>query len=815
MHRIHIIVLALLLSSSVYAQRHTLNGYISDMSSGERLIGATVIDTVSGYGAVSNNSGFYSLTLPEGKVCLQFSYVGYAPSDYICIELQRDTLVSCTLSENTRLQEVTVVGHQSVSAPQSVQMSAIEVPVQQIKGIPALAGEVDVIKALQLLPGVQSGSEGSAGLYVRGGGPDENLIMLDGVPLYNVNHMMGLFSVFNADAVKNVTLFKGNFPAHFGSRLSSVVDVRQNDGNSSWWHGNVTVGLISAKINAEGPLPWTKRQVEQIKRGEKIETNATTFNISARRTYFDLFTAPIIGVVSRNESAGQTSLLPGYYFYDFNAKLTHRFTDDDKFSLSVYAGDDDIYIRVKDNGEGDTNNTETNMRLRWHWGNLLTALNWEHRFGARMFSNTQLSFTRYRYNLNQQMALTTTQESVSATMNEQMEYRSYVGDLMLQTNFTFIPSPKHELHWGANYIYHIFRPQVSSLRFGVKGNQNIIDDEFSDIVNIDTTLTDGTIHAHEASVYVEDNYTPLRWLRFNIGLRGSLYAVDGKVYPSFEPRVGIRALATKDLAIKVSYAYMSQYIHMLSSSNVSLPTDLWVPVTKQIVPMRSMQVAGGLSYNVLGQVELSLEGYYKKMLNMIEYKDGASFMGSTAGWEQKVCMGEGWSYGIEFLAQRTIGRVTGWVGYTWSRSWRLFNREGQQINYGKPFPAKYDREHDLSLTVQWAVNKLVDLNATFVYGTGNRATLGTQVYYDTHELTTVVYVPERNNYKMPDYHRLDLGATFHYALRKHPDMQSIWNISIYNVYNNMNPFLLYNKDDKMYKVTLFPIIPSVSYTFKF
>lgn len=800
----------------LFGQRHTVNGYVSDASSGERLIGATVVDTVSGFGAVTNNSGFYSLTLPDGNVGLQCSYVGYAASQTRVFSLNSDTLVSFIISENTHLQEVTVVGHQSVSSPNSVQMSAIEVPVQQIKGIPALAGEVDVIKALQLLPGVQSGSEGSAGLYVRGGGPDENLIMLDGVPLYNVNHMMGFFSVFNADAVKNVTLYKGNFPARFGSRLSSVVDVRQNDGNRVGWHGNVSIGLISAKINAEGPIPWNKQQLEQLRRGEKIERNATTFNISARRTYFDLFTAPIVGIISRRETNGDLNLRAGYYFYDFNAKITHLFTDDDKLSLTVYAGDDDIYFRVNHEGESENKtDRKTNAKFAWHWGNLLTALNWEHRFSPRIFSNTQLSYTRYRYDLRQQMAVTSSQNAMSATMNEQMEYRSFVGDLMLQTNFNFAPSPKHEMRWGANYIFHQFRPQVSALNFKVNGNQNIIDDDFSNIVNVDTTLTDGTINAHEASVYIEDTYTPWRWLKLNLGLRGSLYSVSGKTYPSFEPRVGIRALAMKDLSIKASYAYMSQYIHLLSNSSVSLPTDLWVPVTKNIVPMRSMQVAGGVSYNLLGQVELSVEGYYKKMLNLIEYKDGASFMGSTTGWEEKVCMGEGWSYGVEFLAQRTIGKVTGWIGYTWSRAWRLFNREDQQINYGKPFPAKYDREHDLSITVQWAVNKLVDLNATFVYGTGNRATLGTQVYYDPNTESEVAYVPERNNYLMPDYHRLDIGATFHYPLRRHPDMQSVWNVSVYNVYNNMNPFLLYSEDNVMYKVTLFPILPSVSYTFKF
>ncbi len=796
--------------------RFTVNGYVSDISSGERLIGATVVDTISGYGAVTNNSGYYSLTLPQGEVGLQVSYVGYSQTAAMSLTLQSDTLINFLLIENTRLQEVTVVGHQNINGPQSVQMSAIEVPVQQIKNIPALAGEVDILKAIQLLPGVQSGTEGSAGIYVRGGGPDENLIMLDGVPLYNVNHMMGFFSVFNADAVKNLTLYKGNFPARFGSRLSSVIDVRQNDGNRSGWHGNVSVGLISAKMNVEGPIPWTKQQAQQLRDSGFISRNATTFSVSARRTYFDLFTAPLIELISKKESGGDMGLMAGYYFYDVNTKITHLFTDDDKLSFTLYAGDDDIYFNATGNDMfSELESSKTRMKLSWNWGNLLTSLNWEHRFSNRIFSNTQLSFTRYRYDLGQSLALTSSESNNSATMNERMQYKSLVADLMLQTNFSFVPSPKHEMRWGADYIFHTFRPQVSSLAFKLNGSQEIIDDDFSGILDIDTTLTDGTIYAHEASVYFEEEYSPWQWLKLNLGLRGSLYGVNGKVYPSLEPRVGIRALATKDLSIKMSYAYMSQYIHMLSNSDVSLPTDLWVPVTDRITPMRSWQAAAGLSYNVLGQVTLSVEGYYKKMYNLIEYKDGASFMGSTTGWEDKVCIGDGWSYGVEFLAQRNVGRVTGWIGYTWSRAWRQFDREGEQINFGRPFPAKYDREHDLSLTLQWAVNKLVDLNATFVYGTGTRATLGTQVYYDPLSKIQVVYVEERNNYKLPDYHRLDLGATFHYALKKHPDKQSIWNVSIYNVYNSMNPFLLYNSGNRMYKVTIFPIIPSVSYTFRF
>ena len=783
----------------------TVCGYVTDAGSGERLIGATVLDTLSRQGTATNTSGYFTLTLSQKEAAIRVSYVGYAPSEVYHLTLTTDTLLHVGLRENTRLEELTVIAEQSLSGPESVQMSVVEVPVQQIKGIPALAGEVDVLKAIQLLPGVQSGTEGSAGLYVRGGGADENLIILDDVPLYNVNHMLGFFSVFNAEAIKNVTLYKGSFPARYGSRLSSVVDVRQRDGSQTGWHGTAMVGLISAKLNVEGPIPWNKQQVDMIRNKEIITRNATTFSLSARRTYYDLFMAPLLAAIVSNGTDGQNATA-GYFFYDVNARLTHRFNENDKLSASFYMGDDEIYVRYRANNTTSADDPKVQMRLNWDWGNLLATLNWEHRFSPKIFSTTQLSYTRYRYDLRQSLSYDVAGSDMTTSLGESMDYNSYVNDLMLQTQFSYIPSSRHDLRWGGNYIFHQFRPQVTSFNLRLSGTTDFA---------VDTLLTDGQIPAHEASLFVEDTYTPLSWLRLNLGLRGSLYATQGKVYPSLEPRIGVRALAFRGVAVKAGYSYMSQYVHLLSNSSVSLPTDLWVPVTRQILPMRSMQVAAGLSYDVLGCLELSVEGYYKRMVNLIEYRDGASFIGTTEGWEQKVCMGDGWSYGVEFLAQRKAGKLTGWIGYTWSRSMRQFDREGQTINFGRPFPAKYDREHDLSITLQYAVTKHIDLSTTFVYGTGARATLGTQTYYDPISRQTLTYIPERNNYRMPDYHRLDIGASFHYPLRKHPEWQSVWNVSVYNVYNNMNPFLLYQDSGRMYKVSIFPILPSVSYSFKF
>ena len=811
------------------AQTYTINGYVSDAASAERLIGAAVFDTISQHGSVTNTAGFYTLTLPAGKHAIQVCYVGYHPSTPIVLDLRKDTLISFNLHSSTRLEEVTVVAHPSLSGPQSAQMSAIEVPISQIKGIPAIGGEVDVLKAIQLLPGVQSGSEGTTGIYVRGGGPDENLITLDGVPLYNVSHLMGFFSVFNADAVKNVTLYKGNFPARYGSRLSSVIDVRQNDGNATGYHGNLSVGLLSAKLNVEGPIYWNKNDWRRFAAGDTVRAK-TTFNISARRTYFDLFTAPLMALIAK--VAADVNGTGGYYFYDVNAKLSHTFSENDRLSGSFYMGDDVMYLRYGFDWSYMSELNKGDLNVRMGWGNLVAAANWEHRYNSRLFSNTQVAFTRYRYRLGENMHETYTywdnqDVKQSGGFDQSMGYNSNIYDVSANTHFEFTPNSRHTLNFGAEFIYHQFQPSVSNFFVAELGEGMRF--------QLDTTIIGGELmRGYEATVYVEDSYTPWSWLKLNYGLRGSLYHTGGKTYPSLEPRLGARALITKDFAFKASYSYTSQYVHMLSNSSISLPTDLWVPVTKKIPPMHAMIVAAGLSYDLFGQLEISVEGYYKRMKNLIEYKDGATFFGTSTGWEDKVAVGDGWSYGVELLLQRKVGPVTGWIGYTWSRTMRQFDREGQELNFGKPFHAKYEREHDLSVTLQYEVNKKVDLSATFVYGTGQRATLGTQTYHDPtlEEADNTTYpiqhriIGERNNYIMPDYHRLDVGATFHIPHHKSGDpslSKGGWltraehqvYVGVYNVYCRMNPYLLYESGGKLYQISLFPLLPSVSYNFKF
>lgn len=785
----------LFLPLCAFSQRHTINGYVSDAQSGERLIGASVYDTISHKGTVTNNSGFYTLTLQGEEAAIQVSYVGYNASPVQQLRFAQDTLLNIRLSGNTSLDEVVVTSRRSVSSPESVQMSAIEIPIAQLKTIPAIGGEVDIMKAIQLLPGVQSGSEGSAGVYVRGGGPDENLILLDGVTLYSVNHIMGFFSVFNADAVKNVTLYKGNFPAQYGGRLSGIIDVRQNDGNSEGYHGNISVGLLAAHANFEGPIPH-----------KRDSTGSTTFNLSARRTYFDAFTTPIMMAITSKNGYSSSA---GAYFYDVNAKLTHTFQNqNDKLSGSFYMGDDAVYVN-NDYRETRPRPYSEHMQVRMNWGNILGAINWEHRYSARLFSNTQLSYTRYRYRLKENLATEEKMDSANYRFEQQMGYNSSLRDLTLQSHYDWTPLPHNSLHFGLQYTYHQFRPEVS---------RAFISESGSVTPNLtDTTFTDGIMHGHEAALYLEDQWSPWQWLKLNIGLRGSLYAIDGRIYPSLEPRFGLRALLTKDLAFKASYSYTTQYVHMLSNSSVALPTDLWVPVTRNILPMHSMIVAAGLSYNILDQVEASVEGYYKRSVNLLEYRDGASFFGANTSWQDKVAMGDGWSYGVELLLQRKVGPVTGWIGYTWSRTMRQFDREGQVINGGKPFHAKYDREHDLSITLQYQINPRIDIAGTFVYGTGTRGSLTMYSYYDPADNIDITQQQERNNFKMPDYHRLDLGINFHFPhpYRWSADAEHILSISVYNVYCHDNPYMIISEGPYLKQISIFPVLPSISYTFKF
>ena len=790
------------------AENFTISGYIRDAASDETIIGATILDRTSGKGCVSNEYGFYSLTLSTPKVELQYSYVGYEPINY-SFKLRRDTIINIKLLSNTTLKELNVTAAQKMFGAEGSQMSAVQVAVEQIKAMPSIGGETDIIKSLQLLPGVQGGTEGSSGMYVRGGAPDENLLLLDGVPIYNVNHLFGFFSAFNADAVKSVTLYKGSFPARYGGRLSSVVDVKTNDGDMYNYKGNFSIGLISSKFQVEGPL-WK---------------GYTSFNISGRRTYADLLIQPALALLGKQNQMDNTNA--GYYFYDVNAKLTHKFSDNDRLQASFYMGDDLIYANIREAMTETTdswsrNRAEQWMKTRWKWGNIVATLRWNHVINQQMFLSTAVNYTQYRYNMN--LGIENKQLIYSLNSNTLLDqqgisvgvgYNSGINDISAKTELDYSPIAGHNLKLGLGYTYHIYRPGVTTSNYSYKM------DNTSNVSN-DTTYGDKNILAHETVLYAEDEMTLDSRIKMNVGLHYATYTVDSKFYHSLQPRLSLRVKLYDGLSLKTGYAYMNQYVHLLSNNNISLPSDLWIPITAKVPPEKVHQASLGLFYDLLDWATLSVEGYYKHTDNIIEYRDGATFFGSTSNWEDKVAVGKGWSYGIEFLAQRTVGKFTGWIAYTWSRSERQFNQDGNIINNGKIFRSKYDREHDISITAAYKIRWWVDISATWVYSTGSFGTLPLQKYYGINpngQLLVQDYISARNNYQYEDYHRLDIGVNFHYH-GHFKNLTHTWNISAYNAYNRMNPFLIYqtadeNKQLQLTKLTLFPIIPSISYTLRF
>ncbi|MGK0391243.1 MAG: hypothetical protein ACI94Y_004005 [Maribacter sp.] len=753
-------------------EKFTISGYIEDAGSGEKLIESNVFDDVSISGTVSNLYGFYSITLPKDTVKLSFSYIGYSTQSYE-IYLNKDITIDIKLGEITELSTVTVTADKLEERfEEQTQMSRIDVPIAQIKKIPALLGEVDVMKALQLLPGVQSGGEGTSGLYVRGGSPDQNLVLLDGVPVYNVSHLFGFFSVFNADAIRNVTLTKGGFPARYGGRLSSVLDINMKEGNDKEFHGEGSIGLIAAKATVEGPI-WKDK---------------TSFIVSGRRTYIDLLTRPII----KSQADGNVG---GYYFYDVNAKVNHKFNKKHRLYASTYLGQDVFYLNVEDKEDGFSLNSG------FDWGNTTAALRWNYMMSNKLFANTAVTYSRYQFDL-------ITEQSDASDQSFAAKYTSNIKDFGVKIDFDYMPSPNHYVRFGLNAINHTFKP--GALQFNISDG-----DDF----NTDTIIGTQNTTAWEYFMYVEDDFKIGKNFSTNLGFHLSAFSVEDKTYAAPQARVGMRYLLPKGVAIKASYSMMTQYIHLLTNEGVGLPTDLWVPSTAQIKPQRSWQAALGLAKTFGADYEVSIEGYYKKMDNLLSYKEGASFL-SFDDWQEKVEQGQGDSYGAEFFVQKKKGKTTGWIGYT--LSWN--NRQFENINSGEEYPFKYDRRHDLSVVVSHEFNDRISLAGTWIYGTGNSITLNEARYFSFDPSSDgfgeiygeEVGVPgSKNNYRMKSYHRLDVGVNFTKQKKRY---QRTFSIGTYNTYNRRNPFFIYYDDgnDKTFKqVSIFPLIPYFTWSFKF
>jgi hypothetical protein len=779
----------------------TLSGSITDATTGESILGANVYVEELEKGVPTNLYGFYSLTLPKGKYTINYSFIGYQKIER-SIELNADTKLNIELAPMAiQTEEAVVVGEKSANT-ESTDMGRVDLEVEQIKTLPALLGEVDILKTIQFMPGVQSAGEGNSGFYVRGGGPDQNLILLDNATIYNASHLFGFFSVFNADAVKNIELIKGGMPASYGGRISSVLDISLKEGNNKRYEFDGGIGLISSRFTAQGPLKKDK----------------SSFIISGRRTYIDVLVSPFINPESNFAGTG-------YYFYDLNAKVNYKLSDKDQLFLSGYFGRDVFGFSSANAG----------FQVDIPWGNAMGSLRWNHLFNDQLFMNVNLTYSDYRF------------EFAGGQDDFRFTLKSGIEDWSGKVQFSWYPDVRHTIKFGADYVFHEFSPSQATAQSG--------DTEF---ILGEEMLT----YSHEAAVYIQDEFDLTTDLRINAGLRYSYFAHVGpftrfvedenqdnfgavgppetivydrgdliKDYGGFEPRLSARYRINERSSIKAGFAQNYQYVHLASLSPTSLPTDVWLPSTDVVAPQFGRQYSIGYFRNFFDdQYEASAEIYYKDMRNLVEYEEGAQPENNlNNNTDNQLVFGTGYSYGLELFFKKRYGDLTGWIGYTWSKTMRQFD----ELNGGREFPFRFDRRHDLSVIASYKLDERWEFGAAFVYATGNAITLPVSRFF--YEGRVVDVYGDRNGFRMAPFHRADISATYYPQKRKKKDdeaakvrkrtFKSSWTFSVYNLYNRQNPYFIYFGNDgnlnegtleiKAYQVSLFPILPSVTWNFSF
>ena len=782
---------------TIRADEYSVSGYVKDSESGIELVGATVLVDGRSVGTVTDDTGFFKISFADPvSVNIYFSFVGYTSvSRSVFVDRNVTLDVELTQSE-VGLGEIEVVGASPLEEVRSTQMSLVSLEAAEIEKLPAFLGEVDVIKSIQLLPGVQSGTEGSTGFYVRGGGPDQNLILMDGVPIYNASHVLGFLSIFNSDALQNVELIKGGFPARYGGRLSSVVNLNMKDGNLENYESDGVVGLVFSSFTTQGP----------------IVKDRLSYIISGRRTYIDVLARPFL---NKSLADGQTLTS---YFYDSNAKLNFLASSRDKITLSAYLGKD-VYGSTY-----ETKDTEVDPVFRTvnsggtEWGNRVMSLRWKRMISENLFVTSSLLYSRYRFDVltHFQQIEETTPPTVQS---EQIVYASGIEDKGARIDFDFQPRPSHSIRFGTNFGRHFFNPGVSHLKLNLT-DQGIID----------TTLTPNTFQfsASEGYLYFEDDIRFSERLQANLGVHGSLMSVRGKNYTSLEPRLALRYLLTPSWSAKASFGTMQQYLHLLTNTGINLPTDIWLAATDRVGPQRAWQGALGTALSVSDRYIVTVEGYYKDMRGLLEYEPGSNYLAPNTDWQDKIVVGRGWSYGAEFLIRKKRGGTTGWIGYTLSWTRRKF----AGLNGAETFPYRYDRRHDLSVVLSHDLSDRVDVGMTWVYGTGQAITLASGRYSDARFLDSQYFsggisTPElytysdRGAYRMAAYHRLDLVLNWHFNSAMFFDnAKSTLSFGAYNTYNRKNPFYIFSTSEsngqRSYKqASLFPVLPFVSYRFNF
>ena len=773
--------------------RITLSGFVQDARSGEKLLGAAVYVANGQTGTTTNAAGFYSLTLPaQDSVRLTASYLGYQRAG-ITLAGRQTAAYSFGLTADNELTNVQVTFQRDAPLERRVEMSTLQIPVSQLRQLPALLGEPDVLRAFQLMPGVQSGREGSGALYVRGGSPDQNLTLLDDVPIYYVSHIGGFLSVFDANAISDVRLIKGGFPARYGGRLSSVLDVRLKEGNKQQMSGNAGIGVLATHLSLEGPL----------------KNGKTTFLVSARRGNLDLFSR----VASRISSNGNSVV--GYSFYDASLKVSHQLTARDQVFAAIYLGGDRLFLTQKQQTIPDPKGDfryqgESNLR----YGNALASLRWNRQFSPKLFGNVTAAAIQFRYS-NGQSYHAEDDSPVGRSEDSQALFTSGVQDVQVKADFDYYASPAHQFRFGGTAIHHTFTPGVNS--FTTK----------TSAVAVDTTFGSQRVSAQEVAFYGEDEIRANARLSANIGLRAVAYSVAGRTFGGVQPRLLATYLVGEHTAVKASFSTMQQYLHLLSNNGAGLPTDLWVPATARIAPQRAQQVVVGVAHTIAAWgVEVSAEAFHKFLRDLVEFREGATFYNSSQDWQDKVVTGgRGQVQGIELLVQKKTGRLTGWMGYTLARNERQFDL----LNGGQWYPYKFDRRHDASVVLIYQVRPRITLSATWVYGTGNALTLAegnynvieqsygqglrSNVAPDRYFYQEAELYGSKNSFRMRAYHRLDIGATFTKPV-KHGER--IWRVGAYNAYSRHNPYYIYYmldaaKQKQLYQLSLFPVLPAVSY----
>lgn len=772
----------LLVPSAVIAQKVSLSGYMRDAATGESLIAGTVYIKEAEQGAQTNTYGFYSITVPaKKKYTVIYSYVGFDPL-ILEMDLSTSLTYNAELKNGTTLKEVKVTSGRKNENVKTAEMGTISLSIGRIKTLPVLFGEVDILKTLQLLPGVQSAGEGNSGFYVRGGGPDQNLVLLDDAVVYNTGHLFGFFSVFNGDAIKDVTLIKGGAPANYGGRLSSVVDVSMKEGNLKEYHAEGGIGLIASRLTLEGP----------------IKKERGSFMVSGRRTYIDVLAKPFAKALENT----------GYYFYDANLKANYKLGDNDRLYLSGYTGVDKFKFQ----------NSRGSFKADIPWGNNTATLRWNHQFSNQLFANTTLVYNDYDF------------ASTFSLNTFSVKLASGIKDYNAKTDFDYYTSGNHHIKTGLAYTHHTFIPnQLSGQLDTIKLEPN----------------NAYTKYAHEGGAYILDDFEPTDWLKINVGLRYSFFAQAGpytaltmdpagnvtdstkykkgeiaKTYGGWEPRLNLRFKLDENSSIKTSVSQTYQYIHLVSNNGSTLPSDIWAPSTYLIRPQQARQYSAGYFRNFLdNKLEASVELYYKDMQNQLQYREGYT-PNSLRDPELEYVAGRGTAYGAEFFLNKTQGKFTGWIGYTLAWTYQIF----EKLNDGEKFPLKYDRRHDISVVGSYTFNKKWTVSSVFVFGSGNAITLPTAYYFIDGQL--VQLYSKINAYRVPAYHRLDLSATYTPQHSKPRRWQGSWAFSVYNAYNRKNPYFLYVDPSgsvnssagisvKVYQVYILPILPAVTYNFKF